>query len=118
MSTASERTIQVLEQVVKGVPVGTNLALMHLMWAMISGSFLSSRGAIFGALDQCGFRMEEIRRSWQAMRNGTWSMDRLVKNWNERVQNEGRWQANCYEGYRPMPVGNLCLPHSSAVSRN
>lgn len=33
MSTASERTIQALEQVVKDVPVGTDLALVHLLWA-------------------------------------------------------------------------------------
>lgn len=31
MSTASERTIQALEQVVKDVPVGTDLALVHLL---------------------------------------------------------------------------------------
>ena len=35
MSTALERSIHVLEQVVKQVPIGTNLALLHLLWAML-----------------------------------------------------------------------------------
>ena len=37
MTTASQKTLHVLEQIVKVVPVGTNLALLQLMWAMITG---------------------------------------------------------------------------------
>ena len=55
MTTASQKTVQVLEQIVKCVPVGTNLALLQLMWAMITGSFLTSRGAIHSALANSGF---------------------------------------------------------------
>ena len=46
MSTASKVTIQALEYVVKTLPVGTNLALLYLLWALLSGAFLSSRGRI------------------------------------------------------------------------
>jgi hypothetical protein len=42
--TASERTVQLLAEIVKPVPIGTNLALLQLMWAMASGAFLQSRG--------------------------------------------------------------------------
>lgn len=42
MSPASERTIRALEAVVKPAPVGTNLALLHLLWAPGSGAFLRS----------------------------------------------------------------------------
>ena len=58
MTTASQKTVQVLEQIVKVVPVGTNLALLQLMWAMITGAFLSSRGAIHSALMKAGFESE------------------------------------------------------------
>ena len=34
MSTASEVTIKALEYVVKTLPVGANLALLHLLWAL------------------------------------------------------------------------------------
>lgn len=104
MSTASEKTIHVLEQVVKGLPVGTNLALVHMLWALSTGSFLSSRGAIFPALQRCGFNREESYRSWQAMAQGTWGIGQLVKNWRSYVMDQGRWQANSYEGYRALSV--------------
>ena len=104
MSTASEKTIHVLEQVVKGLPVGTNLALLHMFWTIITGSFLASRGAIFPALQRCGFGQEESYRSWQAMAQGTWGIGRLVKNWRGYVLGDGRWQANRYEGYRALAI--------------
>ena len=104
MSTASEKTIQALEQVVKGLPMGTNLALLHLIWSMITGSFLSSRGAIFGALKQAGFSRQESQRSWQAMRSGSWSIGKLVENWRKYVLAENEWRPNHYEGYRPLSV--------------
>lgn len=36
------------------VPVGTNLGLFWLLWALISGRFLLSRGAAFPALADGG----------------------------------------------------------------
>jgi hypothetical protein len=55
MTTASQKTLQVLEQIVKVVPIGTNLAFLQLMWAIITGAFLNSRGAIHSALVWSGF---------------------------------------------------------------
>ena len=62
MPTIIEQTLQALQAVVQSVPVGTNLALLHLIWSILNGSFLSSRGAIFPALQDSGFSPEEIRR--------------------------------------------------------
>jgi hypothetical protein len=72
MSTASERTMHALEQVVKDAPVGTNLALLHLLWAMLRGAFLRSRGAVFSALQLAGFTVAQIRCCGQALRCGAW----------------------------------------------
>jgi hypothetical protein len=74
MSIAIIRTIQVLEEIVKVLPVGTNLALLQLMWAMANGSFLKSRGAVHGALVESGFTPGQVRRSWSALRYGVWSI--------------------------------------------
>ncbi len=104
MSTASEKTIHVFEQVVKGVPVGTNLALVHLLWALITGSFLSSRGAIFPALQRCGFSRAASYRSWQALARGSWGIGQLVANWRAYVLSQGRWQPHRYAGHRPVAV--------------
>ncbi len=104
MSTASERTIQVLEHIVKQVPIGTNLALLHLLWAMLSGAFLRSRGAVFPALKLTGFTVSQIRRCGQALCCGAWDIAELVQPWREYVLRQDEWQPHCYEGYRPLAV--------------
>ena len=104
MTTASQKTVQVLEQIVKVVPLGTNLALLQLMWAMITGSFLSSRGAIHSALIRSGFEPEEIRRSWRALRWGKWNIYELVQCFRQQVELTGQWQSHEYGGYRPVAV--------------
>ena len=68
--TASERTVQLLAEIVKPVPIGTKLALLQLMWAMVSGAFLQSRGAVHSAMTAAGFAADATRGSWQALRRG------------------------------------------------
>lgn len=102
MSHASEITIQVLIKIVQVSAVGTNLALLHLMWAMVNGSFLRSRGAVMTALHLSGFTPKQIRRSWQALRSGVWNMGEMLGAWRGHVSREGRWQARRYEGYKPL----------------
>lgn len=104
MTTASQVTVQFLEQIVKFVPLGTNLALLQLMWAMITGSFLSSRGAVHSALANSGFEPGEIRRSWRALRRGQWNVYELIGNFRQQVKQTGQWQTREYGGYRPVAV--------------
>lgn len=104
MPTASRRTIQALEHIVKPVPIGTNLALLHLLWAMLSGAFLRSRGAVFSALQIGGFTASQIRRSAQALRRGAWGIAELVQRWRHYALSQGEWQPCCYEGYSPLAV--------------
>ena len=104
MNTASIRTLHVIEQIVKFVPIGTNLALLQLIWAMINGSFLPARGAVHTALSLSGFSQPEIRRSWTALRHGVWRIEELIEQFRQQVKQEGSWQANVYEGYRPLAV--------------
>ncbi|MFZ0544567.1 MAG: hypothetical protein WAM60_03980 [Candidatus Promineifilaceae bacterium] len=102
MSIAIEQTIQALQVILQGVPVGTNLALLQMLWSMVNGSFLTSRGAIFPAMKASGFSEEEIRRGWAAMRHGVWRIDELLIAWRNYVQEQGCWQRHEYEGYRPV----------------
>jgi hypothetical protein len=104
MSIAITRTIQVLEEIVKVLPMGTNLALLQLMWAMANGSFLKSRGAVHSALVESGFTPGKVRRSWSALRYGVWSISELVGRWRAIVLREGRWQPREYAGYQPLAV--------------
>lgn len=70
MTAATEKMIHAIEYVVKPLSMGTNLALLHLLWAMVSGAFLSSRGAAYTALKLSGRSDKEARRSGNALRTG------------------------------------------------
>jgi hypothetical protein len=97
------------------VPVGTNLALFWLLWALVSGRFLLSRGAVFPALADRGLPADAIRRSGAALAYGRWAIQPLVGAWQQVVQQEGRWHAQVYEGFRPVAcdLGGFFRPHLS-----
>ena len=104
MSTAVQEMIRMLEHIVQVVPLGTDLGLLYMLWAMLNGSFLISRGAIFPALQTTGFDKETSRRSWAAFRYGAWTIEKLIEAWRQYVWSEGKWQSRRYEGYRPVSV--------------
>ena len=104
MLTAVEATIQAIVFIVQVTPMGTNLGLANLLWAMVSGAFLSSRGAVFPALQLGGLSAAEVRRSWSAMRHGSWQIDELVETWGVYVASENAWCENRYEGLRVVSV--------------
>jgi hypothetical protein len=104
MSIAITQTIHVLQIIVQSVPIGTNLALLQLMWTILNGAFLQSRGAIFPALKATDFTAQESRRIWQAFRQGVWRINECVDQWRNYVLTEEEWQSHSYEGYRPVAV--------------
>lgn len=104
MTAAIQTTIQTIEKIVQSLPIGTNISILYLLWAMLNGSFLQSRGAVLSALKISGFDKEQSRRISAALRSGAWTIEELVEAWQEVVLKEGRWQEKMYEGYRPMPV--------------
>jgi hypothetical protein len=104
MPIAVERTVQAIAAIVQTLPVGTNLALLHLLWAMVNGSFLDSRGAVFGALWASGFSVSEVRRSWAALRTGVWDANDLLESWQVYVASENRWRVRRHERYQVVSV--------------
>ena len=54
MSSILYRINSVLSRVVAGVPIGTNLGLFHLLWMLLSGRLLQSRGAVIPGLADLG----------------------------------------------------------------
>ena len=90
--------------VVVSLPMGTNLAMFGLVWMLVSGQLLLSRGAIFPGLSALGLSRAEVRRAWAALGTGSWTSRRLVRTWAMVVEAEGLWQAHCYGGYQPVAV--------------
>ena len=102
MPTIVYRISILLSVILAEVPVGTNLALFWLLWTLISGRLLLSRGAIFPALADLGLPADAVRRSSAALTYGRWTIQALLGAWQTRVQQEGRWHAHTYEGFRPV----------------
>jgi hypothetical protein len=102
MSTIVYRISVLLGVLLAEVPVGTNVGLFWLLWALISGRFLLSRGAVFPALADGGLPAQAVRRSSAALAYGRWAIQTLIQAWPQVVQQEGYWQAHRYEGFRPV----------------
>src|SRR5258706_11026250 len=100
MFTIVYRISVLLGAILADVPVGTHLGLFWLLWALISGRFLLSRGAVFLALADGGLPADAVRRSGAALAYGRWAIQPFVRAWRQVVQQEGRWRAHRYEGFR------------------
>lgn len=110
MTTASEKMIQAIEYIVKPISIGTNLALLHLLWAMVSGKFLLSRGAVHTALALSGLSDGAIRRGGTALRQGQWTIEELTQRWREWVLNEEGWTIRHHEGWRAVSCDIVVFP--------
>src|SRR4051794_2638088 len=78
------RTIEVLCAVVAGTPVGTNLGLVHLLWMLVSGRLLETRGAVIPGLTATGLPEPAVRRAWAALGQGAWGSQGLLGSWRGR----------------------------------
>lgn len=97
-------TIQTLAAVVESLPIGTNLALLHFLWMLVSGHLLASRGALFPALQASGLAEDAVRRAWAAFRYGVWSIATLLRIWQGYLEGLEGWHYHVHGGYRPVAV--------------
>jgi len=130
MSSVLYRINHVLSRVVAEVPLGTNLGLFYLLWTLLSGRLLQSRGAVIPALADFGLGAAAVRRAWAALAYGRWSTAQLLAAWRRVVQDDGQWQAHRHGGYRPVacdlvgfwrprlhacPTKHYCAPAGKAL---
>lgn len=101
------RITEVLSALVLSLPIGTNLGLFHILWTLLSGRLLQSRGALIPALAATGLVPTQVRRAWAAFADGAWSVTRLIAALENLVQREGRWQACRCGGYRVVAVDTV-----------
>lgn len=104
MSIPVSHTLAALCAVTVNLPIGTNLALFHILWMQLSGQLLPSRGALFPALQALDLPPEAVRRAWAAVRYGAWQIAELLTAWNAYVHQQGLWQPARYGGYVPLAV--------------
>jgi hypothetical protein len=94
----------VLCELVAPLPIGTNRALLDLLWMLLSGRLLATRGAVIPALSDLGWPAARVRRAWAALGQGAWTCDDLLARWAAVVERAGQWQPHGYEGYQPVAV--------------
>lgn len=110
MSDAVYRIVALLCTLVVPLPSGTTLGMVHLLWMLVSGQLLATRGAVIPALSACGLSERAVRRAWAALGRGDWTSERLLAQWRTLVTlvtlvaAEGRWQAHTHGGYHPVGV--------------
>src|SRR5215468_8166459 len=79
MSTIVYRISALLGVTLAEVPIGTNLGVFWLLWALISGRFLLRQGALFPALADGGLPADAVRRSGAALAYGRWAIQPLLR---------------------------------------
>jgi hypothetical protein len=98
------RTATFLAQLVYRLPIGTNLALAHLLFALLAGNLLPSRGALFPALAATGLTDAQVRAAEAALRTGAWNLSRLLTRLFWLIQKEGKAPLHEIDGWRPLPI--------------
>lgn len=102
MSEIVYRITTLLERILVSVPMGTNLGLLHLCFALLAGHFLPARGAVFAALSALGLQNDAVRRSVAALCYGRFCIQALLLAWQKVVEAEGDFTPHRYEGYTPV----------------
>jgi hypothetical protein len=104
MPEAVYQVMTTLCGLVAPLPIGTNLGLLHLLWMLVSGRLLGSRGAVIPGLSEAGLTDGQVRRAWAALGRGDWTCDEVGRRWAAHVEQAGHWQAHRHGGYRPVAV--------------
>jgi hypothetical protein len=104
MDSVVYRVVSVLRAVVTPLPIGTNRALLDLLWMLLGGHLLATRGAVIPALAAVGWVPARVRRAWAALGQGAWSADELLTTWQAVVADEGRWHPPQHGGDTPVAV--------------
>ncbi len=102
MPDAAYQVLTMLCRLVAPLPVGANLGRLPLLWMLVRGRLLGSRGARFAGLADCGLPDRAVRRAWAALGQGGWTSGALLARWADAVQAAGRWAPCRHGGYRPV----------------
>jgi len=97
-------TLETLITLVEDLPVGTNKALLHFLWMLVSGALLPHRGALHPALKSIRLTDVACRRAWAAFGYGAWTIQELLMKWRGHVTQLPGWEQRMYEGYHPITV--------------
>jgi hypothetical protein len=93
-----------LAEIVRGIPIGTNVNIVRVLFALLSGRLLWTRGAVFPALSDLRLTDSEVRRAEAALAHGRWTLASLLAVWQRLVLSERQFRPHQYEGIRPVAL--------------
>src|ERR1051326_8911755 len=96
------RTATFLARLVHRLPIGTKLAMAHLLFTLLWGNLLASRGALFPALAATGLKDTQVRAAHAALHTGVWSLAALLRRLAWLIQREGKAPCHAISGWRPL----------------
>jgi hypothetical protein len=98
------QTTTFLCQLCKVLPLGTNLGIVHLLWTILIGELLGSRGGLFPALAEAGFSDKQTRQAVAALREGKFCVKQLLDQQNMLVKEQNQASLLSIGGYFPVPI--------------
>lgn len=99
MAALRYHMLSLLSPLVTATAVGTNRGLLHVLWMLVSGALLLTRGAVIPGLQVSGLTEADVRRAWAALGRGKWTIAQLLARWGSLVQEAGSWQPRLHGGY-------------------
>jgi hypothetical protein len=101
------RTCCLLCHLVQILPIGTNLGILRLLWTLLSGKLLESRGALFPALTSAGLSDQEARGAQAALHEGKFDVARLIQQRRSGIQQEQHGQQRSIAGYHRLVIDGV-----------
>jgi hypothetical protein len=89
--------------------MGTNLGILRLLWTILSGRLLESRGALLPALTSAGLKDQEARQAEAALREGKFIVARLIERLKRQIHREKHWQQRSIASYHPRRCASAPL---------
>lgn len=104
MTTVRYHMLGLLSGLVVAAPVGTNRGLLQVLWMLVSGALLVTRGAVIPGLRAIGLTDAEAWRAWAALGRGQWTIDQVLARWRQMVLAAGQWHPRTHGGYVAVAV--------------
>ena len=89
-------------QLCQTLPIGTNLGIVYLLWTIITGKLLNTRGSLFPALLDAGFTDRQARQSEASLREGKFEIDKIIQEHNKIIKLHNKAEKIIINDYTPI----------------
>jgi hypothetical protein len=99
---------QIIVDTIQDAPLGTRRGIYSCLFSIMAGHLRQTRGALIPALDKIGLTQNECLRAREAVAEGVWTTQQLLKRFHETVAKEQKWQPLVIGGFKVNAIDNTC----------